>query len=73
MRVNELDERGVTLKVLGQARAAEQWSVAGELRKRILAAFASRGIQMPSAQRLVVSAPAASASPPDPTGTPGSL
>jgi hypothetical protein len=30
--------------VLAQVRAAEQWAVAGELRKRILAAFDEGGI-----------------------------
>jgi moderate conductance mechanosensitive channel len=53
VRVNALDDLGVTLKVLGQVRAAEQWSVAGELRKRILAAFAARGIRIPTS-RLVM-------------------
>ena len=69
VRVNALDDVGVTLKVLGQVRAAEQWSVAGELRKRILAAFAGRGIRIPTSQRIVLSGPDTVATPPesDPT------
>jgi moderate conductance mechanosensitive channel len=55
IRVNALDESAVTLKVLGQVRAAQQWAVAGELRKRILAAFAREGIQIPFPHRVVVS------------------
>jgi moderate conductance mechanosensitive channel len=54
VRVGQFGDTGVSLKVLGQVRAAEQWSVAGELRKRVLAAFAEAGIKMPTAQRVVV-------------------
>ena len=43
LRVNELGDSGVTLKVLGRVQPAEQWGVTGELRKRILATFARRG------------------------------
>jgi small-conductance mechanosensitive channel len=35
-------------------RAAEQWAVAGELRKRILAAFAREGIDMPLPHQVIV-------------------
>lgn len=54
MRVNALGDSGVALKVLGQVRAAEQWAVSGELRKRILAAFARDGIEIPFPHRVVV-------------------
>ncbi len=57
VRVQALGENGVTLKVLGQVRAAEQWAVAGELRKRILAAFAEHGIEIPFPHRVMVSPP----------------
>jgi small conductance mechanosensitive channel len=46
----------VTLKVLGQVRPAEQWAVAGELRKRILSAFATEGIEVPYPRQVMVSA-----------------
>lgn len=55
MRVDALGENGVTLKVLGQVRAAEQWAVAGELRKRILAAFGEHGIEIPFPHRVMIS------------------
>jgi moderate conductance mechanosensitive channel len=55
VRVNAFADSAVTLKVLGQVRAAEQWSVAGELRKRILTAFAREGIEIPYPHRVVVS------------------
>jgi small conductance mechanosensitive channel len=57
-RVTALGENGVTLKVLGQVRAAEQWAVTGELRKRILAAFAEHGIEIPFPHRVMISRPA---------------
>jgi small-conductance mechanosensitive channel len=37
VRVEALADAGVVYKLLGRVRAAEQWSVAGELRRRILA------------------------------------
>jgi small-conductance mechanosensitive channel len=55
IRVNALSDSAVTLKVLGQVRAAEQWAVSGELRKRILAAFGAAGIEIPYPHRVVVS------------------
>ncbi|MGD0861166.1 MAG: mechanosensitive ion channel family protein [Candidatus Limnocylindrales bacterium] len=60
-RVSQLGEFGVTLKVLGTVRASEQWAVSGELRKRLLEAFAENGVEMPQPQRVVVSAPKARA------------
>lgn len=62
-RVNAFGDSAVTLKVLGQVRPAEQWAVAGELRKRILAAFAAAGIEIPFPHRVMVTRRAASASP----------
>jgi moderate conductance mechanosensitive channel len=55
VRVNALADSAVTLKVLGQVHAAQQWAVAGELRKRILAAFARSGIEIPFPHRVIVS------------------
>jgi len=54
-RVEALGEYGITLKILGSVRAAEQWSTAGELRKRLLAAFKEHGIEIPRPQRVVLS------------------
>jgi moderate conductance mechanosensitive channel len=54
-RVEALGEFGVTLKILGTVRAPDQWAAAGELRKRLLAAFAANGIEIPRPQRVVIS------------------
>lgn len=53
-RIEALGEYGVTLKVLGTVRAPEQWAASGELRKRLLAAFAEHGIEIPRPQRVVL-------------------
>lgn len=45
-RIESLGGSGVTLKVLGSVRAADRWTAAGELRKRILHAFAGAGIRI---------------------------
>ena len=45
-RISAIGERGVTLLVLGSVRAKEQWRVAGELRRRILAEFGHEGISL---------------------------
>lgn len=39
-RVDDIGDGGVTLKILGRVRAGEQWRVTGELRRRIVLAFA---------------------------------
>jgi moderate conductance mechanosensitive channel len=53
-RVSALGDYGVTLKVVGTVRASEQWAVGGELRKRLLTAFQDGGIEIPQAQRMVL-------------------
>jgi small conductance mechanosensitive channel len=53
-RIEALGEYGITLKVLGVVRAPEQWAAGGELRKRLLAAFATHGIEIPRPQRVVL-------------------
>jgi moderate conductance mechanosensitive channel len=53
-RVAALGEYGITLKILGLVRAPEQWAAGGELRKRLLAAFATHGIEIPRPQRVVL-------------------
>jgi small conductance mechanosensitive channel len=59
-RVSQLGEMGVTLKILGTVRASEQWSVGGELRKRLLAAFVEHGVEMPQPQRVAIAGPSRS-------------
>ncbi len=53
-RVAELGEYGVTLKILGTVRAADQWAAAGDFRKRLLEAFKLHGIEIPRPQRVVL-------------------
>jgi small-conductance mechanosensitive channel len=67
-RVNALTDSSVDIKVLGQVRPAEQWGVAGELRRRILAAFAANDIEIPFPHRVVINRPAGAA--PAATSTP---
>jgi moderate conductance mechanosensitive channel len=57
LRVNELADSGVTLKIVGSTRAAEQWAVGGEFRKRLLVAFEANGIQIPYPHRVIVPGP----------------
>jgi small conductance mechanosensitive channel len=53
-RVAALGDYGVTLKILGTVRAPDQWAAAGELRKRLLAAFHEHGIEIPRPQRVIL-------------------
>src|SRR6185369_1325553 len=53
-RVSAIGEAGVTLKILGSVRAPDQWEAAGELRRRLLAAFREHGIEIPRPQRVVL-------------------
>ena len=47
VRVDALSDAGVSIKVRGKVRAGEQWAAGGELRRRVLAAFARDGIALP--------------------------
>jgi len=76
VRVSALADSAVALKVLGQVRPAEQWAVAGELRKRILAAFSAEGIDVPFPHQVIVSretggGPAAVVGPAEPSADAG--
>ena len=53
-RVEALAEYGITLKILGTVQAVDQWAAGGELRKRLLAAFARNNIEIPRPQRVVL-------------------
>jgi small conductance mechanosensitive channel len=55
MRVDALGDSAVALKVLGQVKPAQQWAVSGELRKRVLAAFAAEGIEIPFPHQVLIS------------------
>ncbi|HET7027312.1 MAG TPA: mechanosensitive ion channel family protein [Candidatus Limnocylindrales bacterium] len=62
-RVEALAELGITLKILGSVRAGEQWSVGGELRKRLLDAFRASGIEIPQPRHVVIARDEAAAAP----------
>ena len=56
-RVERIEERGITLKILGTVRASEQWAAGGEFRKLLLEAFARNGIQLPRPPTVVIAQP----------------
>lgn len=47
LRVDEFEESGIAIKVLGETLPIRQWEVAGEFRRRIKRAFDEQGIEMP--------------------------
>jgi len=53
VRVQDLAGSAVIIKVLGETRPLRQWDVAGEMRRRLLDAFAREGIEIPFPQRTV--------------------
>lgn len=53
LRVEELGDSAVILKVVGDVKPATQHAVSGELRKRLKAAFEAANIGMPYPQRVI--------------------
>lgn len=53
LRVDKLGESGIEIKVLGDTLPIEQWTVMGELRRRLKAAFEEEGIVIPFPQLTV--------------------
>lgn len=47
LRVNNLGDSGIDIKILGEVEAGSQWEVTGELRKRLKDAFDKEGIEIP--------------------------
>lgn len=47
LRVNNLGDSGIDIKLLGDVKPLQQWAVTGELRKRIKKAFDVEGIEIP--------------------------
>jgi small-conductance mechanosensitive channel len=47
LRVDNLGDSGIELKVLGDTKPIRQWDVMGEIRKRIKNAFDKEGIEIP--------------------------
>ena len=53
LRVNDLGESSIIIKILGETTPLHQWEVTGELRKRILITFRQNGIEIPFPQTVV--------------------
>jgi small-conductance mechanosensitive channel len=47
LRVDNLGDSGIDIKILGEVKPMEQWNVAGELRLRLKKAFDAEGIEIP--------------------------
>ncbi|MFH1169838.1 MAG: mechanosensitive ion channel family protein [Chloroflexota bacterium] len=47
LRVDNLGDSGIDLKILGDVKPLEQWNVTGELRLRLKKAFDTEGIEIP--------------------------
>lgn len=55
-QIAALGDFGVTLRITAKVRASEQWVVAGELRKRLLAGFAANHIEIAQQRRMIMTA-----------------
>ena len=47
LRVDNLGDSGIDIKILGDVKPLQQWAVTGELRKRVKKAFDEEGIEIP--------------------------
>ena len=47
LRVNELGDSAIVIKVVGDTQAMQQWAVMGEFRRRIKRIFDQKGIEIP--------------------------
>ncbi|HEX75726.1 MAG TPA: mechanosensitive ion channel family protein [Dehalococcoidia bacterium] len=47
LRVDAFEDSGIAIKILGETKPIEQWSVMGELRLRLKEAFDKEGIEIP--------------------------
>lgn len=53
LRVNELADSAIVIKVTGKVQPLQQWEVMGEMRKRLKEAFDKEGIGIPFPQRVI--------------------
>lgn len=53
LRVDSFDDSAISVKIVGVTKPLQQWSVTGELRKRIKEAFDAEGIEIPFPQRVI--------------------
>ena len=54
LRVDNLGDSGIEIKVVGDTKPIKQWEVMGELRKRLKKAFDDEGIEIPYPHRVMV-------------------
>jgi len=47
LRVNNLGDSGIDIKILGDTKPMRQWDIIGELRLRLKKAFDREGIEIP--------------------------
>jgi small-conductance mechanosensitive channel len=47
LRVNNLGDSGIDIKIIGDVKPLEQWNIMGQLRLRIKKAFDDEGIEIP--------------------------
>jgi len=53
LRVDDMADSAIVIKILGETIPHMQWDVTGELRKRLIIAFHKEGIEIPFPQRVV--------------------
>lgn len=53
LRVDDLADSAIIIKILGETQPLKQWEITGELRKRIIIAFNKEGIEIPFPQRVI--------------------
>jgi len=55
LRVDNLNDSSVDLRIVGEVKPSEQWAVTGELRKRLKEAFDKQSIEIPFPQQVITS------------------
>lgn len=53
LRVQDLGDSAIVIKILGETEPLKQWEVTGELRKRIIIRFNKEGVEIPFPQRVI--------------------
>ena len=53
LRIENFGDSSIDLKIIGETKPGKQWAAAGELRKRLKAAFDEAGIEIPFPQRVI--------------------
>lgn len=53
LRITDLADSAVVIRVTAETKPGEQWAVAGEIRKRLKLAFDKAGIEIPFPQRVI--------------------